>query len=223
MNIDWFNNVGPGTSQQTNMKNALRSGTVSTLNIYSVGFTASDLLGFTTLPADYASNPQDDGVVVLYSSLPGGSSQDFNLGRTSTHEVGHWVGLYHTFQDGCEGPGDYVADTPAEATPASGCPAGRHTCTGPGVDRTSIFNSSFWNPSLTLSIRSHSQLHGLLRRLVHEQLHPWSDRPSQVPDFYLPRNSLVNHLPAHTIPAQGLMHHGSNVQRPIPRFCLSHL
>ena len=81
----------------------------------------------------------------------------------------------------------------------------------------------FWNPSLTLSIRSHSQLHGLLRRLVHEQLHPWSDRPSQVPDFHLPRNSLVNHLSAHTIPPQDLMHHGSNVQRPIPRFCLSHL
>ncbi|KAF9644652.1 zincin [Thelephora ganbajun] len=132
-----FNNVGPGSTEQTAMKSALREGTASTLNVYTAGFTSGDsqgLLDYATSPADYASNPMDDGVVILYSSLPGGSTTNFNLGRTLTHETGHWVGLYHTFQGGCDGDGDFVADTLAEAFPASGCPVSRDTCPSPGLD-----------------------------------------------------------------------------------------
>jgi hypothetical protein len=138
LNATWFNNAAPNVDVQTDMKNALRQGDVKTLNIYTVGFTSSSalgLLGYSTFPADYAGDPMNDGVVVLYSSLPGGSEASFNLGRTSTHEVGHWVGLYHPFQGGCDGPGDYVDDTPAEAIPAAGCPIGRDTCSSPGLDR----------------------------------------------------------------------------------------
>ncbi|KAF8271758.1 metalloprotease [Lactarius quietus] len=128
VNDDWFKNAAPNTTQQDEMKQSLRQGGPATLNIYSVGFRSTDHLGYATFPSNYSDQPENDGVVFLYSSVPGGAMKNYNGGRTVTHEVGHWVGLYHTFQGGCDGLGDYVADTPAEASPAFGCPADRDSC-----------------------------------------------------------------------------------------------
>nr|MDT0662807.1 zinc metalloprotease [Micromonospora sp. DSM 115978] len=130
INPDWYPIVDESAAEVA-MKQSLRVGDKNTLNIYT-GELVNDLLGWATFPQ--ATPSSYDGVVLLGESLPGGTAAPYNLGDTGTHEVGHWLNLYHTFQDGCSSTGDLVADTPAESSPAFGCPTGRDTCPAAGVD-----------------------------------------------------------------------------------------
>jgi hypothetical protein len=114
------------------MKLALAWDTSRYLNVYSND--AAGLLGYATFPAYEAGGPED-GVVVLWESVgrnsPGGPP--YNQGRTLTHEIGHYLGLLHTFEGGCGSgynAGDLVADTEPEANENYGCPLGTTSCGG---------------------------------------------------------------------------------------------
>ncbi len=141
VNDSWYN-AGPGSAAQTAMKNALHQGTADDLNFHTN--SGGGYLGWATFPNEYAGAPLQDGVVCYWASLPGSTYVPCNEGDTGTHEVGHWLGLYHTFQGGCTLPNDGVADTPLERSPFFGC-LGRKTpdtckgANGSGVDPVENF------------------------------------------------------------------------------------
>ena len=78
------------------------------------------ILGYAQFPGGPSST---DGVVLLYSSLPGGSAAPYNEGRTATHEVGHYLNLRHIWGDGRCRQDDFVSDTPSSDGPNYGCPS----------------------------------------------------------------------------------------------------
>ncbi|KAH8927054.1 zincin [Atractiella rhizophila] len=144
-NADWFQGAGPVLDADTGgendlavqMKNSLRRGGAGDLNLYTVAFRGSGLnglLGYATFPWDYQAAPQFDGVVYRFDTGPGGAAAPFNTGKILAHEAGHWLGLLHVFQGGCNEPGDYVPDTPSQSSASSGCPVGKDTCPAPGAD-----------------------------------------------------------------------------------------
>jgi hypothetical protein len=131
-----WHRMTPGSTAEATAKRILHRGTRSDLNIYLANPTDGPL-GWATFPARVAEDLTGDGVVLLNGTLPGGKAVPFSEGDTATHEVGHWLGLHHTFQGGCSKSNDLVGDTNAEAEPALGCPFGRDSCTGesqPGRD-----------------------------------------------------------------------------------------
>lgn len=90
----------------------------------------STILGYAQFPGGAWAT---DGVVIghNYFGRTGKVSAPYNLGRTATHEVGHWINLRHIWGDATCGT-DYVDDTPFHNTSNGGCPAADHksTCSG---------------------------------------------------------------------------------------------
>lgn len=130
VNARWFQRP---REHQRPMMRALRRGGPGVLTLVTAG-VGVDLLGFSTFPQWYRHRPERDGVVVDYRSVPGGAFREFGRGSTAVHEIGHWLGLFHTFENGCAHPGDHVADTPYEGAPTLGCPDVKDTCPAGGKD-----------------------------------------------------------------------------------------
>jgi hypothetical protein len=100
------------------------------LNIWvveNVGIKVSGgiVAGYSKFPWDAANDPANDGIIMDYHFI--GKNQ-----KVLTHEVGHYLGLYHTFQDGCTDDervqGDHVFDTPAASEANYGCPKNLNSC-----------------------------------------------------------------------------------------------
>ncbi|PJA73548.1 hypothetical protein CO151_13035 [bacterium CG_4_9_14_3_um_filter_65_15] len=121
-----------GSVNERRMKEALAIDPAHNFNLYFCNI-GGGLLGYATFPDMYPEDSYMHGVVALYASVPGGAAVPYDEGDTVTHEAGHFLGLYHTFQGGCTG-GDYIDDTEPEGEPAYGCPEGRDTCVGGDVD-----------------------------------------------------------------------------------------
>jgi hypothetical protein len=140
-NATWFSQMALNIEIELEAKRSLKRGGPETLNLYTVD--GGPYLGFAYFP-NIVTDPAYamlDGVVLDWRSLPGGTFAIYSEGDTATHEVGHWLALFHTFDGKCGSKGDFVADTPAEFSPAFNCPVGRDTCSGaskPGLDP--IFN-----------------------------------------------------------------------------------
>ncbi|OAA53337.1 metalloprotease MEP1 [Cordyceps fumosorosea ARSEF 2679] len=99
----------------------------------------NELLGIASYPWDASTTDHTSSVcVVAAGTVPGGDRAPTNLGKTATHEVGHWFGLYHPFEGGCVADpngGDRVSDTPAAANATFGCESSRDSCPDlPGLD-----------------------------------------------------------------------------------------
>ncbi len=153
----YFNDTWHRDGSSSKYRKETRLGGKNALNIWLVDF---NYLGIATFPWDYARNPGIDGIRVQYSSLPGGSATNYNLGETATHEAGHWFGLYHTFQGGCTATNDEVADTPAQSSATSGCPDGPRLVQPPRP-------------------RPDPQLHGLQLRHLLRPSSPAASRPAR--------------------------------------------
>lgn len=119
---EWYSMIG-GSAAERAAKVALRKGGRETLNIWTA---YAGRVSSTRIITGYARRGGSlDGIVII----PGNVTQ-----TTSVHEVGHWLGLLHTFQGGCSQPNDGVADTPQQRSPTDGCPAAQDSCPAPGAD-----------------------------------------------------------------------------------------
>ena len=151
VNDDWYfwrlSKKGNESKSSLAAKRALHQGGWGDLNIYTANLSGG-LLGYSWFPSH--GKLIVDGIVLLTDSLPGGDAAPYNEGDTATHEIGHWLGLFHTFQNGCKTPGDHVADTPYQndGNNVFFCNDKADTCKQPGKDPVHNFMSYGDDPCL---------------------------------------------------------------------------
>ncbi|MEM6784279.1 MAG: M43 family zinc metalloprotease [Bacteroidota bacterium] len=137
LNAAWYNGIDLGNAQELAAKRELAIDPARVLNLYFSNITA---LGWCYFPASFPESNTQHGCFMATGSEPDGGLDPYDGGDTATHEIGHFFGLFHTFQGGCNG-GDQVSDTPAEAEPNfDGCSPTRDTCPDdPGFDPVTNF------------------------------------------------------------------------------------
>lgn len=137
-NKAWYNNCFFNVKNQQKLRKRLALDTRYFVNIYSCKLGNPDFLGIATFPPGYPipGNPSTtymQGIAVDPVVL---GSADFPYGLALAHEVGHYLGLFHTFETafnpakaGCADPGDFIGDTPTQAFHTFGaCPVGLDSC-----------------------------------------------------------------------------------------------
>ena len=154
-NNEWFDMVylDEPSGAEREAKETLNKGDKSVLNIYTANLS-SVVLGWARWPWDYEDGV--DGVVIGFRTLPDGNIPHRNQGDTLIHEVGHWLGLFHTFEDGCYGEGDEVDDTAAQSSRGQDCEA-EDTCPDiGGFDPVENFMDCSWDECRFLFTRGQS-------------------------------------------------------------------
>ena len=128
---NWFTKCTK-TAKEKRIKKKLSVDPASTLNIYTCG--PKDTVqagGWSTFPWWYDEDDEQHGVMLDYRVFSGGTYPFLDEGDAPVRQVGHYLGLYHTFENGCSSPGDEVDDTEPQAEATVGCPSpAPDTCSG---------------------------------------------------------------------------------------------
>lgn len=140
-NKSWSNNCSFGSKNEKAMKKKLAVDPRNNVNVYvcKTNTPKDGTVGFAYFPFWFAENSTMHGISLHPLTMPGSGNDEVGLyGLTFAHEMGHYLGVYHTFEEGCA-DGDEVADTPAQAEPSWECNVGADTCAGGGADDVTNF------------------------------------------------------------------------------------
>ncbi|KAK4451203.1 extracellular metalloprotease 1 [Podospora aff. communis PSN243] len=155
-----------GSLDFNEMKESLHKGDYRAVNLYIRNITVADYGGTCTNPwsqeerwsVPFPRRLDRDGCVINVQTLAGSSHAFMNMGKTAVHEIGHWFGLFHTYEAGtvrdglnppnpcwAGNPGDEVKDTPRcrEVSPAGQCNATQNTCPEPAGQP--VVYDAVWN------------------------------------------------------------------------------
>jgi hypothetical protein len=165
------------------------------LNIWVVRSIDQTILGYSDIGV--SGNPKMDGVVVRYKSFGEveAVAPPYNKGRTTVHEVGHWLSLHHPFQNGefccqnpdipCDSCGDFVCDTPNMDSTAQGCPSEWQNCRGNSAQKTApIHNYMGYTDDACMNEFTKGQLARVVALLTTQRTFIHTEANMQLTGYY---------------------------------------